>query len=69
MSWLTLIVVGFIAAASGAVLLRQPGVALYDWFASRCTLRRTAARASVIPPAPRAPAHAVKHPDAAPATS
>ncbi|WP_183015035.1 hypothetical protein [Achromobacter sp. UMC46] len=41
MSWLTLSIALIVVAAVGAVLLRHPGVVLYDWIVTR----RAAARA------------------------
>lgn len=35
MSWLTLSIALIVAAAIGAVLLRHPGVVLYDWIVTR----------------------------------
>lgn len=55
MSWLTLsiILIVAIAVAIGAVLLRHPGVVLYDWIVTR----RAAARARPAMPAPQAQPH------------
>lgn len=55
MAWLTLIIVMMVAVALGAVLLRHPGVMLYDWIASR----KVRARAQAVIPALKA------HPQAA----
>ncbi|MNY77996.1 hypothetical protein D3C86_2180740 [compost metagenome] len=33
-SWLVLSLIALAAGGAGAALLRQPGVLLYDWFAS-----------------------------------
>ncbi|QYJ19538.1 hypothetical protein KYT87_17585 [Achromobacter sp. ES-001] len=60
MFWLALFM-AVVLVFLGAVLLRQPGVALYDWAATRRAVRRSVAAA----PVPRAHAPAVKHPAAA----
>lgn len=66
MSWLTLSSALIIAAAAGAVLLRHPGVLLYDWIATRKAVRVRAARARAIAPAMKAHQQAapVEHPAA-----
>lgn len=43
MFWLTLSTILIVAAAAGAVLLRQPGVMLYDWIATRKVATRKVA--------------------------
>ncbi|MFD4838946.1 hypothetical protein ACFWP0_15675 [Achromobacter sp. NPDC058515] len=35
MSWLLLGLIALATAGLGAALLRQPGIVLYDWFATR----------------------------------
>ncbi|MHC3907929.1 hypothetical protein ACMZ4X_01145 [Achromobacter marplatensis] len=54
MFWPTLSIVLIIAAAVGAVLLRHPGVVLYDWIASRRMTARARPAAPVAQPSPRA---------------
>lgn len=71
MSWLTLVIASVAVIAIAAVLLRHPGVVLYDWLAARRTARkvaRTAAAQSAVA-IPRAPAHAAKHVEPAPSVS
>jgi len=66
MSWLTLSSVLIIAAAAGAVLLRHPGVLLYDWIASRNAARAEAVRVQAAAPAMKVHQQAapVEHPAA-----
>ncbi|WP_342067429.1 hypothetical protein [Achromobacter kerstersii] len=66
MSWLTLSIVIIVAVAAGAVLLRHPGVLLFDWIATRKAVRVRAARARAIAPAMKAHQQAapVEHPAA-----
>ena len=59
MSWLTLSIVMIIAAAVGAVLLRHPGVLLYDWIATRKANTRT--RAALTAPKARPQAASAEH--------
>ncbi|CAB3703511.1 MULTISPECIES: hypothetical protein [Achromobacter] len=59
MSWLTLSSALIIAAAAGAVLLRHPGVLLYDWIATRKAGTRT--RAALVAPKARPQAASAKH--------
>lgn len=54
MFWLTLSIALILAAAVGAVLLRHPGVMLYDWIASRRISVRARPAAPVAQPSPRA---------------
>ena len=71
MSWPTLVIASVALIAFAAVLLRQPGVVLYDWFAARraarIATRIAATRATAA--APRATAHAAKHVEPAPSVS
>lgn len=60
MFWLALFI-AVVLVSLGAVLLRHPGVALYDWAATRRAVRRSNAAA----PTARAHAPAVKRPAAA----
>lgn len=59
MFWLTLCVVLLVAAAVSAVLVRHPGVMLYDWFATRRAAARASRVAAAVPsPSQKAaPAH------------
>ncbi|WP_447577527.1 hypothetical protein [Achromobacter kerstersii] len=59
MSWLTLSSVIIVSAAAGAVLLRHPGVLLYDWIATRKAGTRT--RAALAAPKARPQAASAKH--------
>jgi UPF0716 family protein affecting phage T7 exclusion len=59
MSWLTLSIVLIVAAAVGAVLLRHPGVMLYDWIATRKAHART--RAALASPTARPQAVSAEH--------
>jgi len=74
MSWPTLVIASVALIVFAAVLLRHPGVVLYDWFAARRVARiatRTAARiaATRATGAPRATAHAAKRVEPAPSIS
>lgn len=66
MSWPTLVIASVALIAFAAVLLRHPGVVLYDWFAARRVARIAATRATG---APRATAHAAKRVEPAPSVS
>lgn len=70
MSWPTLVIASVALIAFAAVLLRHPGVVLYDWFAAR-RVARIAARiaATRATGAPRATAHAAKRVEPAPSVS
>lgn len=57
MFWLTLCVVLLVAAAVSAVLVRRPGVMLYDWFATRRAAARAPRVAAAVPSQKAAPAH------------
>lgn len=63
MFWLTLSMILIIAAAVGAVLLRHPGVILYDWIATRqATARARSAKRPAVPAVQAHPqAHAAEH--------
>lgn len=57
MFWLTLCVVLLVAAAVSAVLVRRPGVMLYDWFATRRAAARASRVAAAVPSQKAASAH------------
>lgn len=57
MSWLTLSIVLILFAAFGAVLLRHPGVVLYDWIVTR----QATSRARAAMPAPQAQPRPAEH--------
>lgn len=43
MSWLPLTLIGLVFLALGTALMHQPGVKLYDWFATRARKPRPVA--------------------------
>lgn len=54
MAWLPLIVVGLVVGGVVTALMREPGVRLYDWIATRARRPRPAVR-SRIPDTEREP--------------